>query len=73
KGFLAGVTGRFRCDSYTDSEGIVRYPVQVIAENVRFLQWPERDTETAAPKNGKASKTEASSKAEASSEAGTLS
>ncbi|MDR1572203.1 MAG: single-stranded DNA-binding protein [Clostridiales Family XIII bacterium] len=43
KGFLTGVTGRLRCDSYTDSEGIVRYPTNVIADNVRFLQWPERD------------------------------
>jgi single-strand DNA-binding protein len=43
KGFLAGVTGRLRSDSYTDSEGVVRYPTNVIAENVRFLQWPERD------------------------------
>ena len=43
KGFLAGVTGRLRTDTYTDSEGIVRYPVNVVAENVRFLQWPERE------------------------------
>jgi single-strand DNA-binding protein len=43
KGFWAGVTGRLRTDTYTDSEGIVRYPVNVVAENVRFLQWPERD------------------------------
>jgi single-strand DNA-binding protein len=43
KGFLAGVTGRLRTDTYTDAEGIVRYPVKVVAENVRFLQWPERD------------------------------
>jgi single-stranded DNA-binding protein len=37
------VTGRLRTDTYTDSEGIVRYPIKVSAENVRFLQWPERD------------------------------
>jgi single-strand DNA-binding protein len=43
KGFMAGVTGRFRSDSYTDAEGVVRYPVNVIAENVRFLQWPEQE------------------------------
>ncbi|MDR2356367.1 MAG: single-stranded DNA-binding protein [Clostridiales Family XIII bacterium] len=42
KGFLAGVTGRLRTDTYTDAEGVVRYPVKVVAENVRFLQWPER-------------------------------
>jgi single-strand DNA-binding protein len=43
KGFWAGVTGRLRTDTYTDAEGVVRYPVKVIAENVRFLQWPERE------------------------------
>jgi single-strand DNA-binding protein len=43
KGFLAGVSGRIRCDSYTDSEGVTRYPVGVIADDVRFLQWPERE------------------------------
>jgi single-strand DNA-binding protein len=44
KGFLAGVTGHLRCETYTDSEGVVRYPVNVIAEDVRFLQWPERES-----------------------------
>jgi single-strand DNA-binding protein len=41
KGFLAGVSGRLRTETYTDAEGVVRYPVKVIADNVRFLQWPE--------------------------------
>ncbi|MDR2133016.1 MAG: single-stranded DNA-binding protein [Clostridiales Family XIII bacterium] len=48
KGFLAGVTGRLRADTYTDSEGVVRYPVKVIADNVRFLQWPEQESRDAA-------------------------
>jgi single-strand DNA-binding protein len=59
KGFLAGVTGRLRTDTYTDSEGIVRYPVKVIAENVRFLQWPEREgeiVEDAAPEKTRTAK-----------------
>ena len=43
KGFLAGVTGRLRNECYTDSEGKTRYALNIIAENVRFLQWPERD------------------------------
>ena len=43
KGFLAGVTGRLRNESYADSEGKTRYALNIIAENVRFLQWPERD------------------------------
>ncbi len=42
KGFLVGVSGRFRSDTYKDSEGITRYPVSVVAEKVSFLQWPER-------------------------------
>lgn len=42
KGFLAGVTGRIRSDSYTDPEGVKRYPVKVIAERVQFLQFPDR-------------------------------
>ncbi|GHU51065.1 hypothetical protein FACS1894127_7100 [Clostridia bacterium] len=42
KGFLAGVTGRLRNESYTDQEGKPRQSVNIIAENVRFLQWPER-------------------------------
>ena len=44
KGFLAGVSGRLRSDQYTDSEGIKRYPVDVTAERVQFLQWPEKES-----------------------------
>lgn len=43
KGFLAGVSGRFRSDTYKDSEGITRYPVSITAERVQFLQWPDRE------------------------------
>jgi single-strand DNA-binding protein len=43
KGFLTGVTGRLRNDSYADAEGKTKYVMNIIAENVRFLQWPERD------------------------------
>ena len=42
KGFIAGVSGRIRSEVYTDSEGVKRYPVKIIAERVQFLQWPER-------------------------------
>lgn len=42
KGFLAGVQGRFRSDVYTDSEGVKRYPIKIVAERVQFLTWPER-------------------------------
>lgn len=42
KGFLAGVSGRFRSDTYKDSEGVTRYPISLTADRVSFLQWPER-------------------------------
>ena len=42
KGFLAGVSGRFRSDSYTDAEGVKRYPISIIAERVQFLSWQEK-------------------------------
>lgn len=43
KGLLVGVNGRIRSDTYKDSEGITRYPVNVVAERVQFLQWRERE------------------------------
>jgi single-strand DNA-binding protein len=43
KGFLAGVNGRLRSDMYTDAEGIRRYPVEITADRVQFLQWPDRE------------------------------
>jgi single-strand DNA-binding protein len=43
KGFLAGVSGRLRSSSYTDADGVKRYPIDVTADRVQFLQWPDRD------------------------------
>ena len=43
KGFQAGVDGRIRSDTYKDAEGIQRYPIEIIADRVNFLQWPERE------------------------------
>jgi single-strand DNA-binding protein len=40
KGFLAGVSGRLRSERQT--EGLVRNPVKIIGDHVRFLQWPEK-------------------------------
>ena len=51
KGFLTAVTGRFRSDTYTDSEGIIRYPIGVIADRCQFLQWPEKDVTKKAPES----------------------
>ena len=45
KGFSVGVSGRLRSDSYTDAGGIKRYPVNLIAERIQFVQWPEKPTE----------------------------
>ena len=42
KGFITGVSGRIHSEVYTDKEGNNRYPISVRAENVQFLQWPER-------------------------------
>ena len=42
KGFMTGVSGRIRADAYTGSDGVKKYPVKVVAENVQFLQWPDR-------------------------------
>ena len=46
KGFLAGVQCRIRSDAYTDSEGVKRYPVKIVADRVNILQWPERGEQT---------------------------
>lgn len=50
KGYLAGVSGRIRSDIYTDAEGVTRYPVNIVADRVQFLQWPEREPESAESK-----------------------
>ena len=42
KGVLTGVSGRIRSDTYKDSEGITRYPVSIIADRVKFLEWPDK-------------------------------
>jgi single-strand DNA-binding protein len=43
KGLLTGVNGRIRSESYTDADGIKRYPVTVTADRVQFCQFPERE------------------------------
>jgi len=51
KGFMAGISGRIRSDVYTDSAGVKRYPVKLVAENIQFLQWPERENAQEAATN----------------------
>jgi single-strand DNA-binding protein len=41
KGRLVAVDGRLQIRSYEDREGIKRQAAQVVAENVRFLDWPK--------------------------------
>lgn len=44
KGFLAGVSGRFKSGSYDDKEtGEKKYTIDVIASNVQFLQREEKE------------------------------
>ena len=50
KGFMTGIDGHIRSDAYTDKDGVKRYPIKVIAENVQFLQWPEKGEGEAALK-----------------------
>ncbi|MDD2553085.1 MAG: single-stranded DNA-binding protein [Desulfotomaculaceae bacterium] len=41
KGRLVAVDGRLQVRSYEDSQGIRRKVAEVVAENVRFLDWPK--------------------------------
>jgi len=51
KGLMAGVTGRIRSDAYTNSDGVKKYPIKIIADNVQFLQWPNREQEKTEPES----------------------
>jgi len=51
KGLLAGVTGRIRSDVYTNSDGVKKYPIKIIGENVQFLEWPNREQEKTEPES----------------------
>jgi len=46
KGFMAGMSGHIRSESYTDVEGVKRYPIKLIAESVQLLQWPDHEEKT---------------------------
>ncbi|AZR74272.1 single-stranded DNA-binding protein [Anoxybacter fermentans] len=41
KGRLVAVEGRLQTRSYDDSNGIRRKAVEVVADSVRFLDWPK--------------------------------
>ncbi|GAB6159112.1 single-stranded DNA-binding protein [Desulfotomaculum varum] len=41
KGRLVAVEGRLQIRSYDDSQGIRRKAAEVVADNIRFLDWPK--------------------------------
>ncbi|AQS57742.1 single-stranded DNA-binding protein [Desulforamulus ferrireducens] len=41
KGRLVAVDGRLQIRSYDDNQGIRRKAAEVVAENIRFLDWPK--------------------------------
>lgn len=49
KGRLVAVTGRLQIRSYDDSQGIRRKASEVVADNVRFLEWGKSADEGAGP------------------------
>ncbi|AZR72509.1 single-stranded DNA-binding protein [Anoxybacter fermentans] len=44
KGRLVAVEGRLQTRSYDDSNGIRRRAVEVVADSVRFLDWPKNNS-----------------------------
>jgi len=42
KGFLCGVSGRLKTETWVDSQNVKRWATEVIADRVQFLQWPAR-------------------------------
>src|SRR5690554_2914751 len=43
KGRLVAVEGRLQIRSYDDRDGIRRKAAEVVADQVRFLDWPDRN------------------------------
>ena len=46
KGRLVAVEGRLQIRSYDDRDGIRRKAAEVVADQVQFLDWPNREPET---------------------------
>ncbi len=49
KGRLVAVEGRLQIRSYDDSQGIRRKASEVVADNVRFLDWPKDRASSGGP------------------------
>lgn len=54
KGRLVAVEGRLQIRSYDDNQGIRRKVAEVVANDVRFLDWPKEGREGTAGGGGKA-------------------
>jgi len=52
KGLLMGVSGRIQTRSYEAKEGGKRYVTEVVAEEIKFLQWANDKNDNAAYSGG---------------------
>ena len=52
KGLLMGVSGRIQTRSYEAKEGGKRYVTEVVAEEIKFLQWANDKNDSAATSSG---------------------
>ncbi len=50
KGRLVAVEGRLQTRSYDDSNGVRRKVAEVVADNVRFLDWPKDSNDNSSNK-----------------------
>ncbi|MCI8648340.1 MAG: single-stranded DNA-binding protein [Firmicutes bacterium] len=49
KGRLVGVQGRIQTGSYTNKDGVKVYTTEVVANNVEFLDWGDRNDRSERP------------------------
>lgn len=42
KGLQVAIQGRLQNNNYTDKDGVKRYSVEIIAENVEFIDWGDK-------------------------------
>ena len=43
KGLQVAIQGRLQNNNYTDKDGVKRYSIEVIAENVEFIDWGDKN------------------------------
>ncbi|EHL17590.1 single-strand binding protein [Peptoanaerobacter stomatis] len=46
KGRMVAVRGRLQNNNYTDKNGVKQYSVEIIAEDVQFIDWGDKKTQT---------------------------